>query len=170
VLPREPNPALFEIASRTFKRPDGTHANYLTPEELHYLLVPYGSLDERERAEIQAHVDESYRFLSGIPWTEDLDRVPALAFGHHEKLDGSGYPRRLHGKDIPIQTRIMTIADMFDALTESDRPYKAAVSPDEALRILESDAREGLLDPDLVRLLVDTKAYRKILDEDWHRF
>jgi HD-GYP domain-containing protein (c-di-GMP phosphodiesterase class II) len=64
----------------------------------------------------------------------------------------------------------MTIADMFDALTESDRPYKAAVSPDEALRILESDAREGLLDPDLVRLLIDTKAYRKILDEDWHRF
>jgi HD-GYP domain-containing protein (c-di-GMP phosphodiesterase class II) len=170
LLPRTPNPTLYTMTERTFVRPDGTHTPYLTPQELHYLLVPYGSLDERERAEIQSHVDESYRFLADIPWTDDLKNLPAYAYGHHEKLNGTGYPRRLRDKEIPLQTRIMTIADMFDALTESDRPYKAAVSADQALEILQADAREGLLDPDLVQLLVDTQAYRKILEEDWHRF
>ncbi|MGH7616216.1 MAG: HD-GYP domain-containing protein [Gemmatimonadaceae bacterium] len=170
VLSTPPDDTLIEIAARTFERPDGTSMPYLTEEELHFLQVPKGTLDDRERAEVQSHVEETYRFLADIPWTEDLKNLSAYAYGHHEKLNGTGYPRCLHGADIPIQTRMMTIADMFDALTESDRPYKMAVSPDAALGILQDEACAGRLDESLVQLLVETKAYRKILDEDWRRF
>ncbi|MGH7618182.1 MAG: HD-GYP domain-containing protein [Gemmatimonadaceae bacterium] len=102
--------------------------------------------------------------------TKEVLVVSARKLGHHEKLDGTGYPRCLRCADIPIQTRLMTIADMFDALTESDRPYKAAVSPEAALGILNDEARAGRLDENLVQLLVETQAYRKILDEDWRKF
>ncbi len=170
VLPREPDGALAEMASRTFVRPDGTTATYLTEDELHYLRLPKGTLDAAERAEIESHVEETYRFLARIPWTDDLKNLADYAYAHHEKLDGSGYPRRLRAPDISIQSRMMTIADMFDALTESDRPYKPAVSAEEALRILRDEAGAGLLDANLVELVEETKVYRKILDEDWRQF
>ena len=82
--------------------------------------------ERRERAEIEAHVDTTYRFLVQIPWTEDLKNLVTYAYGHHEKLNGTGYPRRLRSEDIPVQTRMITLADIFDALTEGDRPYKPA--------------------------------------------
>src|SRR5262249_9118471 len=170
VLATPAHPALFEMATRTYERPDVTQAPYLTQEELHYLRVPQGSLDDRERAEVESHVDETHRFLATIPWTDDLRDLSVYAYGHHEKLNGTGYPRRLRGENIPIQTRMLTIADTFDALTESDRPYKPAVSPESALDVLRAEASEGLLDEDLVQLLIDSRAYRKILDEDWHHF
>ena len=170
VLPKMPHASLAEMATRTFVRPDGNSAPYLTEEELHYLQLPKGTLDAVERAEIESHVEETYRFLAGIPWTDDLKNLATYAYAHHEKLNGSGYPRRLRAQDIPIQSRMMTIADMFDALTESDRPYKPAVSAAAALDILREEAQAGLVDPDLVQLLADTKVYRKILDEDWRRF
>ena len=170
VLPKPVNPALFEIATRTYERPDGTAAPYLTQDELHYLRVAQGSLDDRERAEMEAHVAETNRFLADIPWTDDLKNLAAYTYGHHEKLNGTGYPRRLRADEIPIQTRILTIADVFDALTESDRPYKRAVPAETALDILQEEATAGLLDPDLVKLLIESRAYRKILDEDWHAF
>ena len=170
VLAKAPHSALEEMATLRFVRPDGTSAPYLTEEELHFLQLPKGTLDATERAEVEAHVEETYRFLAGIPWTDDLSNLAKYAYAHHEKLNGSGYPRRLVAKDIPIQSRIMTIADMFDALTESDRPYKAAVSAETALDILRAEAKAGLLDANLVQLLAETKVYRKILDEDWRQF
>lgn len=170
VLPKTPHAALAEMATRTFVRPDGKSAPYLNQDELHYLQLPKGTLDAAERAEIESHVEETYHFLAGIPWTDDLKNLAAYAYAHHEKLNGSGYPRRLRAQDIAIQSRIMTIADMFDALTESDRPYKPAVSAEAALDLLREEAKAGLVDPDLVELLADTKVYRKILDEDWRQF
>jgi HD-GYP domain-containing protein (c-di-GMP phosphodiesterase class II) len=170
VLANPPSAALFEMATRTYERPDGTRAPYLTQDELHYLRVVQGTLDGRERAQVEAHAEETYRFLVDIPWTDELRHLATFAHAHHEKLDGTGYPRRLHATEIPIQTRILTIADVFDALTESDRPYKPAVSADVAIEILKAEAAAGLLDRDLVDLVVETRAYRKILDEDWRSF
>ncbi len=125
---------------------------------------------QRERTEVEAHVDATFRFLVGIPWTDDLKNLITYAYGHHEKLDGTGYPRKLRGEEIPIQTRIMTIADIFDALTASDRPYKAAVGAEKALDILHSEAEAGRLDSELVRIMVESQVYRRILEEDWRQF
>jgi HD-GYP domain-containing protein (c-di-GMP phosphodiesterase class II) len=142
---------------------------YLTPDELHYLEIPQGTLDGRERAEVESHAEATYRFLVEIAWTDDLKRVATYAYDHHEKLDGTGYPRKLKGKEIPIQSRIITIADIFDALTEADRPYKPAVSAEQALEILQLEANAGRLDSELVQILVDSQVYRRILEEDWHQ-
>lgn len=162
--------ALRAIAQRTFEACDGATIPFLTTDELHFLELAQGTLDDRERAEIESHVEETFRFLDQIPWTDDLKNLASYAYGHHEKLNGSGYPRRLSGDAIPLQTRMITLADIFDALTAADRPYKPAVPADRALEIIQSDANAGLLDQDLVRVLVDSRAYRKILEEDWRGF
>jgi HD-GYP domain-containing protein (c-di-GMP phosphodiesterase class II) len=167
VLPAASAAILGEIALRRFRSPAGDDAPFLTPEELHFLNIPKGTLDERERLEIESHVEQTYRFLSQIPWTDDLRNLADIAYGHHEKLDGRGYPRGVRADEIPVQTRIMTIADIFDALTASDRPYKAALPVERALAIIESEAREGMLDDDLVQLLVSGQIYRRVLEQDW---
>jgi HD-GYP domain-containing protein (c-di-GMP phosphodiesterase class II) len=102
-----------------------------------------------------------------IPWTANLGRVADIAHGHHEKLDGTGYPRGIEADEIALQTRIMTVSDIFDALTASDRPYKNALSENRALEILDMEAEAGMLDSDIVRLLIASEAYRTILDGDW---
>lgn len=158
---------LDDIARRTFEGPDGRVTPYLAPEELCFLKLPMGTLDEHERREIESHVQETYTFLNNIPWTDDLSNMVTYAYGHHEKLNGTGYPRRLAGDAIPLQTRMITISDIFDALTEADRPYKPAVSTEKALDILQSEAKAGLLDADLVRILIESEAYRAIVEHDW---
>ena len=169
VIDTSPSRALADIAAHTFVRPNGTEATYLTPDELHYLQLPRGTLDASERAAVESHVEATYHFLEKIPWTDDLRNLAAYAYGHHEKLDGTGYPQRLHGDEIPIQTRLITVADIFDALTEGDRPYKPAVSPDTALEILRLEAREGRVDGDLVQIMVDSKVYLRVLERDWEK-
>jgi HD-GYP domain-containing protein (c-di-GMP phosphodiesterase class II) len=153
---------LLEIAQRTFERPDGSIAAYLTPEELHFLQLSQGTLDDRERAEVETHVTKTFQFLSNIPWTEDLKNMVTYAYGHHEMLNGSGYPRRIAGDDIPIQTRLITVADIFDALTASDRPYKGAVTAEKALEILQAEAEAGRLDAELVRVMRESGVYRHL--------
>ncbi|MGH7578370.1 MAG: HD-GYP domain-containing protein [Longimicrobiales bacterium] len=160
---------LLAIARHSFERADGSIAPYLTSDELHFLRIPHGTLDARERAEIESHVEATHRFLTNIPWTNDLRNLAVFAYAHHEKLDGTGYPRRIRAEQIPIQARIMTIADIFDALTESDRPYKRAVSAETALAILRSEARAGQLDVEVVDILIESQVYRRILEEDWRR-
>jgi 3',5'-cyclic-nucleotide phosphodiesterase len=169
IQPEVPAAELLEIAEHTFEGPDGSVVPFLTPHELHYLRLPKGSLDERERAQIRSHVAATHRYLIEIPWTENLINVPNYSYEHHEKLDGSGYPMKLRGEEIPIQARILTIADIFDALTASDRPYKAAVAPEKALEMIQAEASGGKLDAELVRVMVESRVYRRILDEDWHR-
>jgi HD-GYP domain-containing protein (c-di-GMP phosphodiesterase class II) len=146
-------------ASTSAGSPDGAEP-LLRSEEVRLLSIPRGTLDARERAEIESHVGHSVRFLSQIPWTRELRHIPDIARAHHEKLDGSGYPDHAKADRIPCQARIMTIADIFDALTAADRPYKRAVSVDCALDILAREAESKQLDPALLQLFTDAKVYQ----------
>jgi HD-GYP domain-containing protein (c-di-GMP phosphodiesterase class II) len=127
----------------------------LTERELSFLSIPRGSLSREERLEIESHVTHTYRFLSQIPWTRALRRVPEIAWAHHEKLDGKGYPRAVQAPSIPLQSRMMAVADIYDALTASDRPYKKALPHEKALSILEMEARSGQLDASLLQVFVE---------------
>jgi HD-GYP domain-containing protein (c-di-GMP phosphodiesterase class II) len=142
--------------------PGGDHA-LLLPEEHRRLSIARGSLDESERREIESHVTQTYRYLAKIPWTRKMRNVPIIAYGHHEKLDGSGYPRGVDADQIPTQTRIMTIADIFDALTASDRPYKKAMSVDRAMQILHFEEKDGHVDSELLRLFEEQKLWKVTL-------
>jgi len=142
---------------------DGQTHSYLTEEEVDRLSILRGSLSESERREIESHVVHTYEFLRRIPWTRDLRRIPDLAHGHHERLDGSGYPMKLGGPGIPVETRMMTISDIYDALTASDRPYKKAVPHDRALGILEEEAKRGFVDRDLLTIFIEAGVPAKAL-------
>ena len=152
---------LHEIAQQHFDHFEGPQS-YLTQQEVLTLSIPKGSLTTEERLEIESHVTHTYRFLSTIPWTKSLKNIPVIAYGHHEKLDGTGYPRQSPGETIPVQTRMMTISDIFDALTASDRPYKAAVPMPKALAILEDEMRHGKVDAQLLQLFVEAKVYERV--------
>lgn len=133
----------------------GAMGELLENDERMNLAIPRGSLNEAERREIERHVVHTHHFLQQIPWTRELARVPEIAGTHHEKLDGSGYPRGITGSAIPLEARIMTIADIYDALTASDRPYKAALPHGKALEILEGEAARGKIDRDLLTVFVE---------------
>lgn len=152
---------LKEFGARTFTGWDGREHPLLDVDELRLLTIPKGTLDEAERREIESHVTHTFRFLREIPWTRELRRLPEIAYGHHEKLNGVGYPRGIKGDEIPVQTRIMTISDIFDALTASDRPYKPAVPMPRALDIVRAETKGGMLDADLVEIFVESKSYER---------
>lgn len=135
------------------------HQPLLKEDEIKALSILKGSLSEYERSEIESHVTHTFTFLKQIPWTKELAGVPEIAFAHHEKIDGSGYPRKIKGQDIPMQARIMTICDIYDALTAKDRPYKKAVPSAKALEILEMEAKEGKLDPRFLRIFIESKTF-----------
>ena len=160
VLPEKTSEKLTEIAGWNFEGPDAPGEALLSPEELRLLSIPKGSLDSDERLQIESHVIHSFRFLSQIPWTKELKKIPDIARGHHEKLDGSGYPYHMKAEEIPFQSKIMTIADIFDALTARDRPYKRAVPVERALDIIGQDVKSQLIDPELFRLFLDAKIYK----------
>jgi HD-GYP domain-containing protein (c-di-GMP phosphodiesterase class II) len=151
---------LERLAVRAFEDDRGSLA-VLTPEEAAILSVSRGSLTEAEFKEIQSHVTHTYRFLAEIPWTKEFRRIPEIARSHHEKLDGTGYPRGMTGEEIPLQSKMMTIADIYDALTASDRPYKKAISRDEALDILSHERRAGRVDGALLDLFIEAKIYEQ---------
>jgi len=159
LLPEASRNDLEELAQRTYADPDGEFQPLLSDEEVRYLTIPKGSLDEQERQEIESHVTHTYNFLQRIPWTRELQQIPLIAYGHHEKMDGHGYPRHVTGEAIPIQTRMMTISDIYDALTAQDRPYKRAVPRDRALDILTQEVKAGQLDLELFRLFTDAKVF-----------
>ncbi|HEX6177538.1 MAG TPA: HD domain-containing phosphohydrolase, partial [Thermoanaerobaculia bacterium] len=132
VLPEGEFQYLQQLAARDYEDIRGDKRLLLDPEEARVLSIRKGNLDQGERGEIESHVTHTFNFLQKIPWTKDLVGVPAIAFAHHEKLNGRGYPRKLNAADIPIQSRMMTVSDIYDALTASDRPYKRAVPTDRA--------------------------------------
>ncbi len=150
---------LDEIHGKSFLEKGGLALPFITDEEYIKLRIPRGSLDEAERKEIESHVTHTYQFLRTIPWTKEMKNIPEIAYGHHEKLDGDGYPRQIPGKEIAVQTRMMTISDIYDALTASDRPYKRAVPPGKALDILGFEVKDGKLDADLVKVFIDSKVW-----------
>ncbi len=135
----------------------------LTPNDVQVLSIPRGSLSPTERREIESHVTHTFRFLSQIPWTKSLKRVPEIAYAHHEKLDGKGYPRAVASEQIPVQSKMMAISDIYDALTASDRPYKKAVPHDLALDILRKESESGQLDKELFKIFVEADVPRRAL-------
>jgi HD-GYP domain-containing protein (c-di-GMP phosphodiesterase class II) len=133
---------------------------WLTPAELQHLSVRRGNLTDDEWIDMRSHVTKSFRLLRQIPWPEELKDLPEIAYTHHEKRDGSGYPRKLRNDEIHFDGQIMCVADIFDALTASDRPYKKAIPLDRARRILEEEeAAKGRLMPELVALFFSAKCY-----------
>jgi HD-GYP domain-containing protein (c-di-GMP phosphodiesterase class II) len=155
--------ALREIGRRTYVDFEGRERHLLRDEVLQFLMIRRGSLDENERREIESHVTHTYRFLEQIPWTPELKGIPEIALGHHEMLNGRGYPRAVSGDAIPVQTRMMTISDIFDALTAGDRPYKRAVPWQRALDILRMEATEGMLDQHLLKSFIDARIFESVL-------
>ncbi len=153
---------LQELARRTVPMDRGT-GPLLTTREVEFLSIPRGSLSREERMEIESHVTHTFRFLQKIPWTQDLAHVPEIAYAHHEKLDGRGYPRGLTAEQIPLGSKMMTICDIYDALTARDRPYKRAVPHEKALAILESEAERGLIDSALLHLFIEGEVPRRAL-------
>ena len=155
----EPLPGLDAIRRYSCMDADEAAFRLLTDDEFAALTVCKGCLTPDERRQIEAHVADSYSFLILIPWTRELAGVPAIAHGHHEKLDGSGYPMGLRGGQISVQTRILTISDIYDALTARDRPYKQAIPVERALDIIGEECRAGHLDAGLFRVFVDSKGW-----------
>lgn len=141
---------------------DGEPIPLLTEEEIDNLLIPRGSLNGRERAVIESHVEHTYAFVSKIPWPAEYPNIPEYAYKHHEFLDGSGYPRGLRAPDIPLQARILTVCDIFDALIASDRPYKKALPLDQSIRILNGMGEAGKIDQELVRIMVEGRVWDSI--------
>lgn len=150
---------LKDILGYAYQEPDGRAMRLLDECEFSALSVSKGCLTPDERRQIESHVVDSYSFLILIPWTSDLSRVPAIAHGHHEKLDGSGYPMGLRGSQISMQTRILTICDIYDALTAGDRPYKKALPLEQALDLIAAECRAGHLDARLFDVFVQAQIW-----------
>jgi len=150
---------ILSIAKMTYLDINQTPRHLLLDPETTVLSIRKGSLSQDERLEIESHVTHTFKFLSQIPWTSELRQIPEIAYAHHEKLDGSGYPNGLQSQQIPTQSKIMTITDIFDALTSRDRPYKRAVPFDKALDILSYEVKDQLVDKDLFQIFVDAKIF-----------
>ncbi len=160
VLPKAVSEEIIGLTRLQVSTGSGEVCCALHEHEKNRLCIPRGSLSAEERVEIEKHVSFTYEILKMVPWGRGLENVPLIAHRHHEKLDGSGYPLRVKAPAIPVQSRILTICDIYDALTAKDRPYKAAVPVETALSILEDEVREGKLDQALFRVFLDSGVYR----------
>ncbi|OCQ95008.1 phosphohydrolase [Oscillatoriales cyanobacterium USR001] len=158
ILAEEPLSQLRELSEYSYKDINGEIKPLVTPEEIAQLMIPRGNLTPDERLAIESHVTHTYQFLKRIPWTKDLKDVPHIAYGHHEKLDGSGYPRGLKNIEIPIQAQIMAIGDIYDALTAGDRPYKRGLPTEVALKIMRQEAAQNKISAELLELF----EYRRV--------
>jgi HD-GYP domain-containing protein (c-di-GMP phosphodiesterase class II) len=163
VLPQEVALELNHLRDLTYQHWTGSHRTLIEPHELDLLKISKGSLSESERDEIQNHVTHTYRFLKQIPWTSELAGVPDIAWAHHERLNGKGYPRQLTDPDIPVQSKLMAVSDVYDALTAADRPYKAAVTVERSLEILEQEAKVNLLDAEVLRIFIEAGIYQRTI-------
>ncbi len=159
ISPTEGLSELLDVRDYAYREPDGAAVNLIDECEFSALSLAKGCLTVEERRQIESHVADSYSFLILIPWTRDLAGVPTIAHGHHEKLDGSGYPMGLRGEQISMPTRILTICDIYDALTAGDRPYKAAVPVDAALDLMAAECRAGHLDSALFNVFVNAEVW-----------
>jgi HD-GYP domain-containing protein (c-di-GMP phosphodiesterase class II) len=160
VLPEDKASMLEFLSHQTYYDISGNPHPMLDPQEFRFLSIRKGTLDPQERLEMESHVTHSFHFLTKIPWTPVMKGIPDIVYGHHEKLDGTGYPRRLSGGQIPVQARMMTICDIYDALVAQDRPYKRAVSTPTAIEILHAEAGDGKLDKDLLDIFIGKEIYR----------
>ncbi len=162
-LPAGARERLQALAAKSFTLPGTTVVEpLLKPTELAALTTPKGNLTPTEYKEIQRHALGTLHILEKLPFPGHLAQVPFLAACHHERLDGSGYPFGLKAPDLPYLARILAVADMFDALTSSDRPYRHSCGVDRALAILQEEAAQGKLDQDLVALFTQERVYQVV--------
>ncbi len=157
------------ISRETYVDLNGNVLPLLRAEEVLCLSVARGSLTSKEIDEIRSHVTHTYEFLSQIPWGKQFRRVALIAGAHHERLNGTGYPNRLRAEEIPLQSKMMSVSDIFDALTASDRPYKKAVPLEKALDILNFEVRDQHIDPDLVKIFIEARVWTCLSGEPGSR-
>lgn len=142
---------------------EGREMAVLTEYEINNLSISRGSLNQEERKEIESHVERSYNFVSKIPWPAEFRRIPDFTQKHHEMLNGSGYPRHISSKEeIPVQARMIAIADIYDALTAADRPYKKALSIERTIAIMQEEAANNRIDRELLDIFLKYKIYDSI--------
>ncbi len=144
-----------EIAARTWTAPDGSVQPILSADEVKHLTITKGTLTAEERGIINHHIVATIRMLEALPYPKHLRRIPEFAGGHHERMDGKGYPKGLKREQMSVQARVMGIADVFEALTASDRPYKKAMPLSQALTILGRMKLDGHIDPDLFDVFIN---------------
>jgi hypothetical protein len=151
-----------DIASqRKWRDVDGVECAFLSTDELVNLSIQTGTLTPRERDIINHHIVATIRMLEQLPWPKHLTRVPEYAGGHHECMDGKGYPKGLKREQMSLQARMMGIADIFEALTARDRPYKVGMKLSQAMAIMADFRTNGHIDPDLFEVFVKTGVYRR---------
>jgi HD-GYP domain-containing protein (c-di-GMP phosphodiesterase class II) len=138
---------------------DGKECTFLSEDEILNLSLRAGTLTEAERQIINNHISVTIRMLESLPWPKHLSNVTEYAGGHHERMDGKGYPKGLRGDQMSVQARIMAIADIFEALTAKDRPYKVGKTLSESLHILSGFKERNHIDPDLFDVFVREKVY-----------
>ncbi len=147
------------IASRRWIHADGQEGPFLSDNEVYNLNIPKGTINPEERDIINYHVSATIKMLESIPFPKHLKQVPEIAGGHHEKMNGQGYPKGLTGDQMSLQARMMAIADVFEALTAQDRPYKKGKTLSESLKILGFMKKDNHIDPDLFKLFIDKRIY-----------
>ncbi|QGZ39068.1 HD domain-containing protein [Pseudoduganella flava] len=152
---------VHRIAGRRWTNPAGSDAPFLSDDEVRNLTIRFGTLNDDERKIINNHIVMTVRMLESLPWPKHLRRVPEFAGGHHERMDGKGYPKGLTRDEMSVPARVMAIADIFEALTAHDRPYKKAKTLSESLEILGKFCLNGHIDPDLFDIFVRKKVYMR---------
>ena len=148
-------------SQRHWRNVDGVHTAFLTAEEMENLTIRSGTLTQAERDTINYHIVATIKMLETLPWPHHLKNVPEYAGGHHERMDGKGYPRGLTREQMSVQARMMGVADIFEALTAADRPYKRGMKLSQALGIMQKMVHNGHIDPDLFDVFVRERVYER---------
>ena len=155
---------LENIAAKTFPTAEGDQ-NYLTENELDNLKIRKGTLTEEEREVINNHVVATIKMLGEIPFPKKMSNVVEYAGAHHEKLNGTGYPNGLSADDLAVQSRILCLADVCEALTARDRPYKPAMPLEKAFQILGFMVKDGEIDPQILDMFLEQRVYERYMEE-----
>ena len=163
-LPPEAQERIRTIGERTWGE-RGERRKLLDDDEIANLQISRGTLTEEERLVINGHMVQTIQMLEALPFPRHLQRVPEYAGGHHEKMDGGGYPKGIYAGDMSVPARMMAIADVFEALTAQDRPYKQGKTLSESIRIMGFMKKDNHLDPDLLDLFITSGVYKKYADK-----
>jgi hypothetical protein len=153
--------AIQALATRQIRRADGSVQPFLSPDEVENLCIRRGTLTAAEREIINHHIVMTIRMLEALPWPAHLTQVPEYAGGPHERMDGKGYPRGLTREQMSVQARAMGIADVFEALTAKDRPYKKGMGLMQSLTILGRMKLDNHVDPDLFEVFLRERVYKE---------
>ena len=150
---------------RRWRNVDGVETDFLTADEIENLTIRAGTLTQKERDIINHHIVATIKMLEQLPWPNHLKNVPEYAGGHHERMDGKGYPKGLTRDQMSLQARMMGIADIFEALTAKDRPYKPGMKLSQAMTIMANFRKNGHIDPDLFNVFVKQGVFRRYADQ-----